>query len=94
MWYDFDGYCIDLSKVSALTHDEAERKVTFIMDNGQHINFPVAENSTPDQIQGEFTRLLKSIADRDERIMVNSFELLKGILSELKLISQNLRRLS
>ena len=97
MWYVFEGFSIDISKISAVTQNDDESSITFIMDSGANIVIKVTEveqDTTPSVLVESFTRRLKELRERDDKRITDRNELLKGILSELKLISQNMRRLS
>ena len=77
------------------------KRILILMKNNQKIFINCAGNIKPAEVYKSITDLLRATRERDERIMVNGFELsnmmlseLKSISNELKLISQNLRRLS
>ena len=95
MWFKSGNTSLDLNEVSSvvLLQEEKER-VVIIMKNNREITIQTEGNVTPAIAYKSITDLLQETRKRDERIMVNTFELLKSIRSELKLISQNLRRLS
>ena len=101
MWFDFGIANVDMRKVSTVTLlQEDEEKLVITMDSGQQIVATI-EHGTPSETYRSICDLLKELRNRDDRIVTNSFELLKRIHSEmeliskdLKLISQNLRRLS
>lgn len=97
MWYVFEEFSIDISKISAVTQNDDESSITLIMDSGKDIVIKVTEverDTTPSVLVESITRRLKELRERDDKRITDRNELLKGILSELKLISQNMRRLS
>ncbi len=92
-WLDIsDKVGINLNEVIMITFsDENAKPIVLYLKSGEQVNI---ENVTPDMSDKELfeslSRYLKSKTERDDRIRVNSFELLKSILSELKIISEKL----
>ena len=102
MWFRTGHTSFDTKEISSVVMqvDDGEEKVVIFMKNNQQITVQPEGSVTPAIAYEKITSLLESEDERDERIMVNGFELTKMILSELKsitqelkLISQNLRRL-
>lgn len=63
------------------------------MNNSQRIILKAGENVDPDALCDSIADLLESIIETDDSREKERIELLNSILSELRLISQNLRRL-
>ena len=92
MWINEGKSSFDLKEVSTVTLQEDDGKVVLIMKNGQQLVINDTRDGTLSKTYDSITRLLEVTRKAEDRITNDSFELLKRILSELKLISQNLRR--
>ena len=92
-WIDIsDKAGLNLNEVIMITFsDQNATPITLHLKSGEKVN---VENITTDMSDKELfedlSRYLKEKTERDDRIKVNSFELLKSILSELKIISGKL----
>ena len=93
MWLNAGNNSFDMKEVSAVMLQEDDGKIVMIMKNGQQFTINITGDGTPSETYDSITHLLKEMRESEERDIDNSFELLKRILSELNLISQNLRRL-
>ena len=94
MWFDFGIANVDMRKVSTVTLlQDDEEKLLITMDSGQQIVATI-ENASPSETYKSICSLLETLRDRDDRIVTNSFELLKRIHSEMELISKELKLLS
>ena len=92
MWINEGKSSFDLKEVYTVTLQEDDGKVVLIMKNGQQLVINDTRDGTLSKTYDSITRLLEVTRKAEDRITNDSFELLKRILSELKLISQNLRR--
>lgn len=95
MWQILGNNSFDLREVSSihLLEENGHERVVILMKNQKEINVVAEDNVTPTLAYESLTNLIKAMHERDNRFENNKIELLKRISSELKLVSQNLRRL-
>lgn len=95
MWFNLDNVDFDLREVSSvhLLEKNGGKQLVIVMKNQKEIKGNITNDNTSDSVYDSITSLLHALRERDMRTEKNTFELRSRILSELKLISQNLRRL-
>ena len=100
MWFTIEKYSLNLDKVTAVVLQEDKEAIHVSMDNNQSYLLNITGDITAAEVYESITSLLEARSERNDRLMSNGFELskmtlseLKSITKELKMISQNLRRL-
>ena len=92
-WLDMiDNVRLNLNEIVMITFsDQNIAPITLHLKSGVSIVVPnVTANMSDREVFELLSDYLKAKVESDERIKVNSFELLKSILSELKSISEKL----
>ena len=92
MWMEIGKNAFNLKDVSTVPFNEDDKQVVITMNNNRDIviNATVIKNS--DALYDMIIDSIHAMKKRDDSREKNQTELIKSILSELKLISQNLRR--
>ena len=94
MWREIGNIFINFRDISAVQLiSKEDKKVVITMNNNRNFTINEAEGFDPDAIYNKIADLLELIVETDDIREKERTELLNSILSELKLISQNLRRL-
>ena len=93
MWRDIGSAIVNLRDISMVQLNEDDEKVVITLNGNQQIVISASDSPDVFTIYNFIADLLKSVMERDNSLEKDRTELLSGILSELKLISQNLRRL-
>ena len=93
MWRDIGSAIVNLRDISMVQLNEDDEKVVITLNSNQRIVLPASDSADTITIYNFIADLLESVMESDNSREKDQAELLSGILSELKLISQNLRRL-
>ena len=94
MWSKIGNTSLDISDVSNVSLDRDDETVTVTMKGGQQIVFRPGESSTPEMLFESITSLLKEMTERNDKYKEDTFDFFKRTLSELELISQELKLIS
>ena len=93
MWMKIGKTAFNLKDVSTVQFNEDEKQIVITMNNNRDIAINATTITNPDTLYDMIIDSLHAMKKTNDSREENQTELLKSILSELKLISQNLRRL-